>query len=343
MLIGTNGRSRDILEREFPNLTFVSLPEYDIRYPESGAMSFQMLIQLPGLIKTILKERTALQKLIKKYSIDAVISDNRFGLGSRRVFSVYMTHQIAIRAPEKLKWVEPLLYWLHKLVMKNYQKVWIPDYENEPNLSGDLSHGNLLQDNFVYVGPLSRFNQGNDESEKVGAAGIDETGHLPAKIDILAILSGPEPQRSIFEEIILKQLKNRPEEIFILRGTPEENTVEKRSTSFTILNHLPSKQLERIFLRSGIVIARAGYSTIMDLATTGKKAILIPTPGQTEQEYLAESLMQKGLFYSETQDKFDINRALREVVKFSGINFQTENPVGLRDAIEDMFKKELNC
>lgn len=331
VLIGANGRSRDLLQLEFPDLTYVPLPDYDVRYPASGAMSLMMLVQLPRLIRTVFAEKAALNHLIQEHKIDAVISDNRFGLGSRKIVSVYMTHQIAIQAPERLKWVEPLLYFLHKLVMRSYHQIWIPDYKEEPYLSGDLSHSKELPNNAIFIGPLSRFSLSSESATKVDNFG------LPDKIDILVLLSGPEPQRSIFEKIIFEQLKGRDEQILILRGTPDDDAGYRLSESVNVVNHLPAQLLESVFKKATVIIARAGYSTIMDLATTGKKAILIPTPGQTEQEYLAESLMQKRLFYSETQDNFSIERSLGEVNNYAGVFPDLNNEDKLRDVIEDLF------
>lgn len=342
VLIGANGRSRNLLEIEFPDLTYVSLPDYNIRYPESGAMSSRIMIQLPRLLKTVFAERAILKGLIKKYDIDFIISDNRFGLYSKKIPSIYITHQISIIAPKKLKWAEPLIQMLHKLVMKNFHQVWIPDYQKAPTLSGSLSHSDISPDSRVYVGPLSRFCNNPRIPKDVVAKEFIIDVKLPDNIDILVIISGPEPQRTIFEKILFEQLKTRKENVLILRGTPEENAGFKLSESVFVTNHLPTEQLEPIFKKAGVIIARSGYSTIMDLAATGKKAILVPTPGQTEQEYLAHRLMANGIFYSDSQNRINLDKALKEAYVFKGINTIEADSESLEEVIANVVKMELS-
>ncbi len=127
--------------------------------------------------------------------------------------------------------------------------------------------------------------------------------------DVLAILSGPEPQRTIFEEMILEQLENNKLKAVIVRGLPNENS----ETGELIFNHLPTQQLQDYIIKSKIVVCRAGYSSIMDLAILNKKAIIVPTPGQTEQEYLSQYHNEQGNFYTQQQKEFNLKKGLLEI------------------------------
>ena len=169
------------------------------------------------------------------------------------------------------------------------------------NLAGDLSKPRILPSNTTYIGAQSRFEKWEEEK----------------KYDFLAIVSGPEPQRTIVEKGLIKALKDREEKSIIVLGKPELNTSEQLG-NLTIKSHLNAKDLNTAILQSDLIICRPGYSTIMDLAKLGKKAIFIPTPGQTEQEYLVENFMQKGICFAQNQSDFDLQTALDKSITFTG-------------------------
>ena len=224
------------------------------------------------------------------------------GCGRKKVYSIYMTHQLMIKAPERMKWVEPLLHKAHHWFIKRYDECWIPDIPGEKNLSGDLSHKYPLPSNAHFIGILSRFNADND----LGGQKVEEQ-----RPDLLFLLSGPEPQRSIFEEIVLKELTLHPHEnVVILRGLPGNPEHTSPLPGVISYNHLPDEEISRLISTSGLIICRPGYSTMMDLVTLGRNAILVPTPGQTEQEYLAGNLSKDGLFNWLEQDSFTLSLAL---------------------------------
>ncbi len=309
VIIAADGRPYDFLKIEFPELHHLRLPGCRVKYPESGSMALKMLCQAPGIVTGIIRERRILRDIVDRYKIDFVISDNRFGLWSRAVPSVYITHQIMVKCPAGLRFLEPLLYRLHSWFINRYTECWIPDFEGEPNLSGDLTHSYPLPGNTRFIGPLSRFSM-NEEGEPLN--------------DLLVILSGPEPQRSILERIVLTQVKNSPLKVLIARGKTEEAEETAVTEDVRMVSHLETEELNRAILSSRQVLARAGYSTIMDLALLGKKAILIPTPGQTEQEYLADRFMRKKIYYSEPQSGFNLARALKETEGYSGIDLSAD-------------------
>ena len=232
-------------------------------------MGVKMLLEFPKILNRIRTEHNELQALIDKHKLDLIISDNRFGLYTQKIPCTYITHQINIQGPNLIK---NQLHKIHGKYINRYTDCWIPDSEGKINLGAELSHGKL-HDNCSYVGPLSRFN------EKATSENED--------IDYLAIISGPEPQRSKFESIIINEFKKLNNKCAIVAGKPLLKK-QKSIKNIHYFSHLNSNELFKIMCRSKKIICRPGYSTIMDLSTLQKPAHFIPTPGQTEQQYLAK-------------------------------------------------------
>lgn len=303
VVIAADERPYDLLKREFPFLEFVRLPGYAIRYPEGDGIAAEMIRQIPRIISVTYQEHRSLRKLIKELGLDAVISDNRFGLFSRKIPCAYITHQLRIIMPPQLEWASPFVYSLNKFLIGRYTECWIPDHRGDQNLSGKLSHGAPLPHNASFIGPLTRFKL---------------LAKIKKEIEVLIVLSGPEPQRTALENILLEQLKTLTTNVLVVRGIPETSQRIKLSESISIVSSLDSKALNKAMLSSEIIISRPGYSTIMDIAALGCKAVLIPTPGQTEQEYLAEELERKKLFYVQRQEHFDLQEALIQSKRYTG-------------------------
>ncbi len=303
VLLAANGRSYHLLKQEFPELAFLTLPEYQIRYPKNRRMVSKMMMQTPGIIRGMLREHRHLARCIKEHRIEGVISDNRYGLWSDQVPCVLMTHQLKIKMPEDFRWMQAPLYRLLRWIMAKYTFCWIPDYAGEPNLSGELSHEYSLPEHASFVGPLSRFSPVNN----------DAPGY-----ELLILLSGPEPQRTLFEEILLDQLKPIDRRVLMVCGKTEQQEQQQVAPNVKLVSHLAARELNEAIAQAGLVIARSGYSTIMDLAALQKKAILVPTPGQTEQEYLAKRLKDLEICYTRDQGSFDLQKALSESVGYAG-------------------------
>lgn len=326
-IIAASGGSLKLLQDEFPGLNNHYLPGYNIKYSEKGSMTLNLSMQLPGLTASILSERKAVKQLIKKYNIAGIISDNRFGLGFSQIPSVYITHQIRILANGRMRLFEPILYKFHRSIMNSYKEIWIPDYRGKENLSGILSHSYPPLKKAEFIGPLSRFSvnsivpdlnfasgliplrsRGGTKGEvELSPAILRSEGITLKYFDIVIVISGPEPQRSLFERKILEQISKRSESILIVRGTPLEKDKIKLRPNIVVKNHLPSKELVNYLMEAKVIISRAGYSTIMDLIALNRSAILVPTPGQTEQEYLADYLDSKGWFFKVAQKSIDLN------------------------------------
>jgi len=329
VILAADSRPYDFLQEYFPDLELVRFPGVRITYPPGKNMTGKMMARAPHILLSIYREHRRLKKIIREYDIDVVISDNRFGLWSKEVYSVYMTHQVLIKAPERLHWAEPWLSRVHRWFMNHYDECWIPDLPGHPNLSGDLGHLYPLPKNSKYTGLLSRFENPKSPNPQI------------PKSPNLFLLSGPEPQRTIFEQIILKELAKHPGlEAVILQGLPGDPQQKSPLPGVEMYNHLPDIDMVRLIREAGLIICRPGYSTLMDLAVLGRNAVLVPTPGQTEQEYLARNLSGTGAFYAMSQEQFSLDEALREGAKLAERLRIIENDGALlRDAISSLSER----
>jgi UDP:flavonoid glycosyltransferase YjiC (YdhE family) len=296
-VIAADGRPLALLRDEFPALEFISFKGYEISYPEGQGMVWKMGVAAPRIIRRIAEENKELQDMIDHYRLDGVISDNRFGLYSQKVPCAYITHQVMIKAP----FLEGYLHRLHKGYMERYTEVWVPDHQ-ENGLSGDLGHKYPLPTAGRFIGPLSRF------------VAVDTA---PSR-DILVMISGPEPQRTRFERMVLDQLERFEGTAMAVLGTPEVKGHRTDKRGHTIVPHLPAAALEQAIRESRLIISRSGYSTIMDLSVLGKKAVFVPTPGQTEQEYLGRMFHQRGQLLLMPQRQFDLQKAWTDSKDFTG-------------------------
>ena len=242
---------------------------------------------IPILLRSAIADHYYLRQTLAIEQFDLVISDNRFGFFSRDVHCVYITHQLYPILPKRLFLFQPLVRWLHARVYNRYDEVWVPDYEDtKDNLSGDLSHGGHFDKRAKYIGPLSRFSLCANEKKQMGCR-INN-------YSTVAILSGLEPQRTIFEQQILHRFSISTESLLLVRGKVSEPQTTIQKNNITIVPNLNDSEMVIAMTNAQKIIARSGYSTIMDLEALGllSKAELHPTPGQSEQEYLAQRLVR---------------------------------------------------
>jgi uncharacterized protein (TIGR00661 family) len=306
VIVAAEGQIKTLLQKEFPHLQFIELSGYRVKYSQYKFwMPVKLLLQLPKIIYRIYVENRWLKKTVKEYAIDAVISDNRMGLYHKQTPCIYITHQLMIKTGNRF--TESIAQKIHYHYINKFKACWVPDAGGVLNLAGELSHPAILPVVPVrYLGFLSRF----------------EKKEFDIKYNLCIVLSGPEPQRSNFEKIILADVDKIQEKIFLVRGLPSETKIpDLNNNLIEIKNHLPSDELSTIIQQSKIIISRCGYSTIMDLVKLQKKAILVPTPGQTEQEYLGNYLLSKKIFYSANQQNFSFSVALKKIADFECSNW----------------------
>lgn len=272
-----------LLQAEFPQLHFLNLPAYNITYSRDKRwLPFKILIQIPKILKAVKAEHVWLKKLLLTHNFNAVISDNRYGFYNINISSVFITHQLQVRTSLNL-----LTNIMRRLLYKrinNFNECWVPDYAGSLNIAGRLSHPPVFPIIPVkYLGPLSRFKQ---------------NVQIKIAYKYLFIISGPEPQRTIFEKTILAFVKTIKDKCIIVRGKPEKNKPVEEIAQCKIYNHLNTKDLAAAFNASEFIVSRCGYTSVMEILSLQKKSILIPTPAQTEQEYLAKRLMQQKWCYA---------------------------------------------
>lgn len=301
------GAQEKLLRAEFPQLPFLQLKGYRIKYSKTAfGMLWRMIGQSIKITKAIKYEKQWLQELMNQYSFDAVISDNRYGLYHPSVPCIFITHQLNVKSPLG-RWSEQLLQRKNYSYINHFTACWVPDEKGDQNFAGALSHPQKMPSIPThYIGILSRFS-------KVETQEINK--HL------LFIISGPEPQRSILENKIVNEVSHYAGSATIVRGLPDAQNIIPSTQTIQFYNHLAATELNLEIQKAEYIIARSGYSTIMDVATLGKKSILIATPGQTEQEYLAKYLSEKKWAPCIAQNDFSISKVLEIVNAFPFTSF----------------------
>jgi uncharacterized protein (TIGR00661 family) len=283
----------------------------------------RLLRQIPVIRRHIFTENAWLQQAIREYKIDGVISDNRYGLYTTEVPSVLITHQLALQLPQ---WaniflrsgVQQMLY--HHI--EHFSECWVPDLaEPDQSLAGAMSHPVLLPTLPVrYFGYLSRFQMPEFSPER------EET--------VLISLSGPEPQRSILEDMVLKQIPGIQGKFWLVRGIPGDEAIPSVPENVSVYNHVPAEKMQELMLQCRLLISRSGYSTLMDAMVLGTPMACIPTPGQTEQEYLSKRLMKKGIAVSQQQKQFNLagiieeSKRSRAYARINSSNIEQEKLIG---------------
>ena len=288
IIIASDGHPMELLKQEFPGLLFIEFPSYNIRYNKGKSQLTAMIRSIPIILWGAIREHFQLKKLIREHQIERIISDNRFGMWSKEIHSTYITHQLMIKMPKGLGFLEPLVWLGHRFFINQYNECLIPDFEGNDNLSGDLSHQFSLPKHARFIGPLSRFS----------SAALKTSDSAALNFDVVALVSGPEPQRTIFENQLINNHSNSSERVLIVQGLPAEKQHEitrEASVNLVIMPHLDTTQFASCLINTRKIICRSGYSTIMDLHALNclHKGEFIPTPGQTEQEYLANYHTQK--------------------------------------------------
>ena len=296
VILGGDGESLTLLRKHFPQLRYTYLAPLNLRYSKGNRQVWAIAKALPKLVVWAMKDHMMLQALLREEHIDQVISDNRFGLylTAQRSNSpkgglasnsetVYMTHQLYIMLPKGWRWAEKIASRLHARIYARFNKVWVPDYEEyEKSLAGELSHPkafSIQHSAFRYIGPLSRFSL---------MPGYRDTG-IPKNYDVVAVLSGLEPHRTMLEKEIKARYQDSDKQVLVVQGLMNRPNTKMKRANITTVPYLNDETLAQALRNARHIIARSGYSTIMDLEALGvmDKAELIPTPGQPEQEYLS--------------------------------------------------------
>lgn len=299
VVLAASGPQAQILKQEFPQLSLLPLPGYAVRYSKKGStLALRLLLQAPRILKTIREEYLWLKQVQKTYQFNLIIADNRFGLWHRAVPSIFITHQLQIQVPNS--WLEARIQRINYRYIQHFKQCWVPD-DTTQALAGKLSHPQILPDIPVqYMGLLSRMRKTD----------------TPLQYKYCFLLSGPEPQRTILEKHILEQVAQLETTCLLIRGLPGAQLTLPATKNCTIIQHASTNELMQLLASSEYIICRSGYTSLMELMAMQRKMILIPTPGQTEQQYLADYFMQKGWAYAASQDALDLRYIFADADKY---------------------------
>jgi hypothetical protein len=329
ILFGAGEKHLSFFRTEMPGCTYIPFPGFNPGYSRFLPQYLILLLKTPVLVYHIILEHYRLNKIIHDHSVDIVISDNRFGLWNRRIKTVYVTHQLLIPMPKLFAWLEFTGVIFHRMVISRYSLCFIPDLPGELNVSGRLTHSVKLPRNARFIGILSRF-----------------TG-LPSSVNDnpvrlrhnTVILSGPEPQRGILEQKLTDILKDKGHPAVILGGNPGTHAGMILNGNIIYFNHLPGPAMKEVITRSESIITRSGYTAIMELISLNCSALLIPTPGQTEQEYLAHFLEEKGWFTSVRQKCISREMALTSGISAFSEEINRQSKALLDEALSELLEK----
>ena len=312
-IVACNPDQKALIKEELPSIEFIPLTGYNLKYSRLEDYTRLMIIfQIPKILIKIKQENRWLKQLMKKRKIDLVISDNRFGFYSSKIPSVFITHQLGIKTGMG-SIADRLIRSFNYRYINRFSNCWVPDFNTDPNLAGKLSHPlHVPEKPVTYLGCLSRLE-----------SCIQQTA---IKEFILIILSGPEPQRTLLERMIIADAAHTSQEIVLVRGLPGNSHQLRTLSPITVFNHLPAAILKDYLCTASYVIGRSGYTSIMDYMKTGVRSILIPTPGQAEQEYLARYLYQQQLAFTIEQNKFSLNAAIQQarIFDYKKINWNMD-------------------
>lgn len=317
-----------MLEGELPEITLITIPGIKIRYSRLLPQYICILFQLPLIIAASIRENFALKHLARELKPDIIISDNRFGFFHKRIFSVYVTHMLRIPFPKPFSFAEPLGIWLHRLIISRYDLCLIPDYPGEVNLSGRLSHGVKMPANATFIGPLSRF------AHQASLHNVTPSVNPYCCV----IASGPEPQRSLLIEKIIPALPGI--KLLILTGTALSKKV-CCNDNVTVITKPDTEKMREVISSGTSVIARAGYTTVMELVSLGKAGVIIPTPGQTEQEYLSKYLNSNYGFTSLAQKHISRVDSVISEMETHPMPVLPDSAALLEDALKRLFEKKI--
>jgi uncharacterized protein (TIGR00661 family) len=292
----------------FPGISTAFFPGPKIRYQKTGPLWIKMLFQLPHLIGWPGKERRIIHQLAKKYQPHCIVSDNRYGARVKGIRSIIITHQLMIKLPWLLSFMEYPGHRVIRWLIRPFDECIIPDHQNSTNLSGELSHRYPLPTNASFRGPLSRFMV------------CEQATDIATFPDVLVILSGPEPQRTVLRNKLVKVLKRTRLNVWIMTGRPDIPDQHITSGNLTYISHLTDSALKTILLKTPVIISRCGYSTIMDLTYLNRTAILIPTPGQPEQIYLSKHLRNNFYILKQSEIKNQLMARIKSLFERSHLH-----------------------
>jgi len=298
IVIISHNRALTLLKKEFPNLKAYELEDFPIKYPPKAHQFIPYFFAKSNkIVRSLISSHKNFLKIHEEESFDLIISDSRFDIFHVDKPSFLIIHQLRFMLPTKF--LKDLSMFYNAYMAKYFTKILVPDFKNN-SLTGEMSHGIswIPKEKIEYIGPLSSFQRRDMERD----------------IDILISISGPEPQRTLFENMVMEQMDSLDGNVVVTLGRPENGGKKRKNVYY----YLPLKKREELMNRSKLIISRSGYSTIMDLYVVGGKAMFIPTPGQPEQEYLAKYLEKRKIAGYDSQDSFNLKELIERSKYYEG-------------------------
>jgi UDP:flavonoid glycosyltransferase YjiC (YdhE family) len=329
--IGTSGNALALLKRECPECNFIVFKDYPAPYSASRFFLPKFVASIPILLRAMARERKKLDQILRGNRFDLIISDNRMGVYSSKIPSYFITHQLRFSLPSYLYPFEMLTIPINSFFHTKYEGVIVPDINpngGSLNLSGKLCRSNLDATNkrAYYAGILT----------STGKKLVDED------LDYLIIVSGPEPQRTKLEEIIMKQMQKLPGEKVVLLGSPQEEDHKKLDEHTTVHSYVSTDEKVELMNRARFLITRSGYTTMMEMAELDKKhGLFTPTPGQTEQEYLSSYYAKLGWFLSRSQYKIKLPDDVDAAMQYHGFPKMTKTKENVQKLYQELLKQHL--
>jgi len=306
VIVYSDGPALALVRSELPDLAFVEAPAYPNIFG-GRLLALDFFLGLPRLVRAMRAEYRETQTLVAMHGIDRVVSDSRWGVSSRRVPSIFISHHLRQVAPRGFRAAERLteaVTW--RSIHGRYRRILVPDVASGGGLSGRLAHELSRYDpaQLRYIGPIS-----------------DVTRQAVTRdLDTLVVLGGPEPSRSRLEEHLLPGLAALPGRTVVLRGVPDARAPRWPLATVAAFPHAPKAERDTLFSAARVIVGRSGYTTLMDAASVGARALFIPLPGQTEQEYLAARLAQRGLTHHVRERDVDLPRDVRIAASRPGLD-----------------------
>ena len=330
--IATSRGAYELLKKECPDCGFIYFEDYPAPYSSTKYFLPKFFANIPVLVKALSDEKKRTDYLLSKNKYDAVISDNRLGVYSKEIPSFFISHQLRFSVPYYIKPAESASQYVNEYFHKKFDRVIVPS--NSPDENGNCLSGKLCK---------STRKTTNMKAYYAGILSSVQKMDVPEDLDFLLIISGPEPQRTKLEEIILMQVQELPGEKMVILGRPHDNFEKKPDRWTTIKSYVPEEEKIVLMNRAKFIISRSGYTTMMDVAELGKKrGVFIPTPGQTEQEYLSQYYEEQGWFYSKSQYKLDILKDVEKAKEYSGFPSMTKSGENVKRLYKEVFAQYLD-
>ncbi|MGB5098985.1 MAG: glycosyltransferase [Methanothrix sp.] len=329
--VGTSGNALALLQRECPQCNFITFKDYPAPYSDSRFFLPSFIAGIPAMLQAFAAERKRLEQILAENRFDMIISDNRMCVYSSKIPSYFISHQLRYSMPGYLYPLELMTIPFNSFFHSKFEGVIVPDIDpqgSSKNLSGKLCRSNL-----------------NVTKRRVYYAGIITSTRKMAvaeDLDFLAVVSGPEPQRTKLEEIVMKQVQMLPGEKVVLLGSPQKDSHKKVDGHTTVHSYVSTEEKAELMNRARFIITRSGYTTMMELAELDKKhGLFTPTPGQTEQEYLSRYYARQKWFLSKSQYKLKLSEDVEKAMQYRGFPEMAKTEENVNRLYENVLKKHL--